>query len=331
VGASATNLPSSAHFPGSTGQIRPNERVDNFLEGEVVDDGGNAIWDATVALRCGTENETQAKTTTKGTFFVQIRAKELEPVCDIAIDATMYAPARLMLKLGESLSIVQVGRIVLHRVETSPVETSASVSALSLAAPQSAKKAFEKGLNEVKKRKWDAACAHLRKAVQAYPQYAIAWLELGRAQVQQGNVAEAQHSFEEATTQDPHLIAAYIELTRLAAKQKLWDLLANITDRALQVATPDSALWFYFFNSFAKLSLGELKQAETSVTRGLRADTKHEVPPLEYLYALILAERQNYPDATEHLRRYLDLAPHATDAQFARDKLSEFEARLTSK
>ena len=54
-----------------------------------------------------------------------------------------------------------------------------TVSATTLAAPKNAKKAFQKGLELVKKKKLDEAQASFQQAVQTYPKYAGAWFEFG--------------------------------------------------------------------------------------------------------------------------------------------------------
>ena len=51
------------------------------------------------------------------------------------------------------------------------------------------------------------------------------------------------------------------------------------------------------------------------VTRGIRLDSAHRLPQMEYLYGLILARNQKYESAADHLSAYLKLSPQAADAQ----------------
>jgi hypothetical protein len=320
----------NVRFPGNEAQR--DEKRTIFLEGKVVSETGNALWDTSVVLQCGVQSGgMESRTATNGFFYLQVSAQEGTPgFCDLYIDAAMYTQKRLIVRLDPSVDTMPLGTIVLSPVSTSGEEGSSTVSVLSLAAPPGAKKAYEKGRKEAKKGKWAAACDYFRKAIQLYPRFALAWLDLGRAQAQQNNIAEAQHSFEEATNADSHLTGAYVELTRMAAKRSQWDLLVNVTDRALQISPPESTPWFCFFNSLAKLTLGNVPGAQTSATRGLRLDVKRNVPSLEYIYGLILAKQENYSEAIEHIKAYLEMAPHASDTQIARDKLSEFERKLLS-
>ncbi len=151
-------------------------------------------------------------------------------------------------------------------------------------------------------------------------------MELGRAQVKQNSFAEAQQSFRQAVTQDAKLTDGYAELARLALQQQQWRELADITDRLLQVS-PDSSPEYWFLNSAANFNLGNMKQAETSIGHGLGLDPKHQLSQMEYLYALILARKQDYKSAAEHVSTYLRLSPHAKDAETAQKALDDFEKR----
>ena len=73
-----------------------------------------------------------------------------------------------------------------------------TISALSLAAPKDAKKAYEKGMEALKKKKPQDAVKNFEKAVEVYPKYASAWYELGRFHAAQGDAAMAQGDFEQA-------------------------------------------------------------------------------------------------------------------------------------
>src|SRR5438270_13902538 len=66
-----------------------------------------------------------------------------------------------------------------------PSEGTFTVSVTSLAAPDKAKKALEKGVQEERKGKWESARDYFTSAIKMYPRYALAWLALGRFQVRQ--------------------------------------------------------------------------------------------------------------------------------------------------
>ena len=84
---------------------------------------------------------------------------------------------------------------------------------------------------------------------------------------------------------------------------------------------------YWFLSSAANFNLGNVKQAETSVTKGMRLDSARQLPQLEYLYGLILARKQDYQSAAEHVSLYLKLSPQAPDAKDAQRTLEELKKR----
>ena len=110
-----------------------------------------------------------------------------------------------------------VGTITLHRMEQVEGFT---ISATSAAAPSKAKKDYEKGLDQAKKGKFEEAQHKFESAVAAYPNYAVAWVELGRVQNEQHAADAARASFEHAIAADSKFVTPYQELARLALAEK---------------------------------------------------------------------------------------------------------------
>ncbi|HKW18979.1 MAG TPA: tetratricopeptide repeat protein [Terriglobales bacterium] len=209
---------------------------------------------------------------------------------------------------------------------SSPDDPRFTVSVTSLAAPEKAQRAFEKGEEEARKGKWQSAAENFKKAVAMYPRYAIAWLELGRVKARESSWSDARHCFEQAVTQEPKLVDGYLELAHVAAQEQNWQDLANESEHLLQIS-PDSSAEYWFLNSAAYYNLGNLDRAEASVTRGLRLDSRHDFVQMQYLYGLILGSKKQYKAAAEHVSEYLRLAPDADDSQAARNLLAGYEYR----
>jgi tetratricopeptide (TPR) repeat protein len=91
----------------------------------------------------------------------------------------------------DNMGLTDVGTIVLHRLSQVQGFT---ISATSAGAPAKAKKEYEKGLELEKKENWDPALASFQKAVEVYPEYAIAWFEMGRVQVHKGDPGAGNRS-----------------------------------------------------------------------------------------------------------------------------------------
>jgi Tfp pilus assembly protein PilF len=331
-----TELPAGTH-PPLAGQ---NTAV---LTGRVASEAGSAPdGSAEVILECGGEMRAHGYSAQKGNFSLTIylnaspgagRAAQHEAMigtggwgaCELYGILAGYRSEHLRLSETPKTGMQDAGTIMLHPVFP---DHSFAVSVTSLAAPEKAKQALEKGEQQARKGKWSAACEHFRRALAVYPRYALAWLELGRAQVKQNSFTDARQSFQQAVAQDSRLVAGYDELARLALQQQQWKELADVTDRIVQFA-PDATPLYWFFNSAANYNLGNIDKAQASLERGLRMDPNHRMPQMEYLYGLILAGKQDYKSASEHVATYLRWAPHANDAEAAKNTLTEFQQKAT--
>jgi tetratricopeptide (TPR) repeat protein len=314
--------------------------------GKVTAEDGSAITDTTtVMLQCGGAERARAVADRTGDFAISVNLVQADPglqaqqlptgtismqnwnECELYGDAPGYDSQAVRISGEPTVGMVQAGTIIMHPRNKRP--GGFAVSAISLAAPEKAKKAFEKGQEQERKGKWAAACDYFKKAVEAYPRYALAWLELGRTQLKQNDFGNAQQSFHQATDQDPHFVEAYVQIASVAVENKQWKELADATDHIVQLS-PDSGPNFFFLNSAANFNLGNVSQAESSATRALRLDSAHKLPQLEYLYGMILARRGDYNSAIVHMQTYLRLSPHTSDSQDAEGKLAELQKLVAS-
>lgn len=239
------------------------------------------------------------------------------------------APQRLSDALRPPRATVDVDSFALPSLPSDPSRSGDprfTVSVSSLATPEKARKAFNKGEQEAHKGKLEAAYDHFKEAVATYPRYALAWLELGRLQAKQSSFAEAQESFRQAVTSDSSLTTGYVDFALVAARQQNWQAVAEMTDTLVQ-RFPDSSPVYWYLNSAAYYNLGKMKEAESSITRALRLDRQRQFPQVEYLYGLILGNKKDYKSATEHISAYLRLAPNSKDSLPARQALAAYQQR----
>lgn len=159
-----------------------------------------------------------------------------------------------------------IGFVTLHRVV--PV-TGLTISPTSAAAPEPAKEALEKAYEQEKNNKWNAAKTSLQKAVQIYPNYAVAWFELGRVQFLQKDREGAVHSFLQSVAIDPKFPSPYLGLMQIAAQGQQWKALADVTAQVISLdSTASPEVWF--FNGVRNYNLNQLARAEKSAREGLR-------------------------------------------------------------
>ncbi len=199
------------------------------------------------------------------------------------------------------------------------------VSLLALKAPKDAKKNFDKGTEQVRSNKLPDAAASFQKSVTTYPQYADAWLGLGRVQLQLGTKDAARESFQKAMDLDDKLVGPWQELGYLAFDQSKWEDAARYLDKAVRLDPMNSPMAWYF-SALANYNLGRFEQAERSVRAELNLDKN---PGAEYVLGLVLIARKHYNGGAAALRTYLASSPKSEEADSARKQLSRIESQLS--
>jgi tetratricopeptide (TPR) repeat protein len=214
-----------------------------------------------------------------------------------------------------------LGTIVLRRMAKVDGFTFSATSAY---APKDARKAFDKGHDAAKKKKWTDAEKHLLKAVTDYDKYAVAWYELGTVYQQQGKVEEARNAYNAAVKADGKLITPYMELARLAAAEKQWEAAAEHATKVIRL-NPYFSPDVYFMSGVAHLNLQKLDEAEEHAREALKMDEKHRNPRIQHLLGVILAQKRDFTGAAEQMRAYLKQAPNAQNAAAVQQQLAEIE------
>ena len=203
-----------------------------------------------------------------------------------------------------------------------------TASATSGQAPKDARKAFERGLNAVKKSKPDQAELEFRKAVQVYPRYAEAWYELGKGLERREHYPEAREAYASALAADSKYVFPYQQLYQMALREQNWTDLVDKTDRLVHL-NPYEFPAAYYFNALAHLQLKEYDAAEKSAQQAVEADRKLTNPKTHYLLGAILIQRQKWTEAALSFRAYLKAAPNATDKAQVEKTLVQLDQQIS--
>jgi tetratricopeptide (TPR) repeat protein len=247
--------------------------------------------------------------------------------CDLRARLAGYRSQSVTLANRRPMDPPDVGVILLHRLGASEGTT---VSAVALAAPKDARKAYEKGLEALKKHKPDDAVRDFQKTVEIYPKHAAAWIELGHYRLAQNDTVEARAYFQKAVEADPKFAGSYMELAVLDYKAESWPALLEVTDKIIQLDSFDYPQ-AHFLNALANYRLSNFDAAEKSAREALRLDTRKEYVATMHLLGVILAQKQDYPGAAEQLKAYLKEAPQASDAATVKGQLAQLERVLAAK
>jgi tetratricopeptide (TPR) repeat protein len=252
-------------------------------------------------------------------------SRGLDPVanCELLAEQAGYSSSRASLYNRAGQEIFNVGTIVLHRIAAGEGHT---VSVLALHAPKDAKKNFDRGTSLAAANKPVDALAGFQAAVAIYPEYADAWLSMGKVQWQIGMKDEARASFAKAMELDSKLVGSWQELGYMACDSSQWEDAVRYLDQAVRLDPLDSPNpWYY--DALANYNLGHFEQAE----RDVRAERKldHGQNPLgDFLLGLVLIARHDLQGGADALRNYIASAPQSADVNLARRELSRLESAL---
>src|SRR5437879_4581390 len=244
--------------------------------------------------------------------------------CEIRASLPGFLSDSIILGFRGPLDDPEIGMIHLHRLSNVEGYTFSITTGL---APKDARKAYEKGLDDIKKRKWADAEKELSKSVELYPKFAVAWYELGRALQQQKKFDEANHAQLEAIKIDAKFISPYGELATMAANQQRWDDLDQYTSQMLKL-NPYVVPEIYFYSAVANFNLHKMDLAERRAREAAKSDAQHRVPRINHLLGLILEQKQEYKEAAENMRIYLKYSPNAQDADSVKQHVDEMEKAM---
>ena len=212
-----------------------------------------------------------------------------------------------------------IGSIVLHRIANVQGLT---ISATTAAAPEEAKKLLEKGYEQEKKDRLNTALDAFQKAVDIYPQYAVAWFELGRIDMAKGNLSAARQAFGKSVQADAQYVSPYLGLSQIALQEQKWQELADLSAKVVQL-NPINFPNAWLFNGYANYYLGRLAVAEKSALEGLKIDPEHHVPKLEYLLGMVLMERKDFAGASQHMQTFLHAVSDPREIAEAKKQLAQ--------
>ena len=205
---------------------------------------------------------------------------------------------------------------------------STTVSVNGMKTAEQAREDFVRGCEAVRKNDLAEAEKHLERAVKIDPQFAAAWVLLGQSQREQKKGDKAVDSCRRARSADPNYLPAYLCLADVAAHQEAWKQVAELTDQAAALR-PVRAPGVFYYNSLAHFYLHQLPTAEASGLRAIDESSGEQKAQMHLLLAKIYEQEGNRAAEAGHLKKFVDLTPHAPEADTARHILKQIEKGTT--
>ena len=315
-------------------------RAGDYLIGNVTLAEGALPWDPIpVTVLCDGKARYTTNTDPKGFFMIArprtmgsqtVNAADSKPFATQFIGCTADAAlpgfdsSPLPIGNRNALDSANLGTIKLHREAGSG---DAALSSTTASAPKDAAKSFEKARSEWLDNKPDRAQKDLQKAVEAYPQFAEAWYQLGKIQ-ENSKSPEAWNSFSKAAAADPKFALPYEHMASLAALSGKWPELVDATNHELAL-NPRGTLNVWYYHALGNFQLQKMDIAEASAVKALSMDPLHEQPNTEQLLAVVLAQKQDLAGALQHLRNCLTYFAPGPSLELVKQQIAQIEPAVT--
>jgi Tetratricopeptide repeat len=277
--------------------------------------------------RDASQDDSDRMVTTRVARSVQDASQIRFDGCELRASLPGFISSMVSMRVENDATVLHVPPIVLSRM--GGVEGT-TISMTSMAAPTEARNAYEKGRKAGGEKKFDLALKELNKAVEIYPQYAVAWSLMGEIHRLQNQFEPARKEYLQALAADPKFLSPYFGLAVMAMVENRWADAAQYTDQLIALNAFAYPL-AYYFNAAANYNLGKLDLAEQSARKFQQMDSAHSRPDIALLLGNILAAKHQYAEAAQLYRAFLAAKPDAPNAAEVRTEAERLERLSAAK
>jgi tetratricopeptide (TPR) repeat protein len=201
----------------------------------------------------------------------------------------------------------------------------AMVSALDLNVPSEAKKEFQKGADAMAANDNDTAMKHLLRAIDLYPQYAMAWNHLGVVYMQTNQPDKGKAAFIKAVELNPHYPSALINLAKVRWSERKTPEVEDLMRNA--VAADPQNLEALAILCNALVVNGKTDEAVTDANKLHSMPQHQQFALVHFLVARALLHQQRTGEAAAQLQFFLQEAPSSPAAPQARQALAQLNTQ----
>lgn len=214
--------------------------------------------------------------------------------------------------------------IVLHRKGAPKVEkaTDNVISASRLRAPEAAKKAIERGAQALNHQDYLEAKRNFQQAIELYPEYDLAYNNLGVALMELGQKDAGERAFAKAVELNASFPRALVNLAKVQLQRKDYKHAEDYLQKALATDPLNAQVYFllaqvHFFNAQYDAAIADVKK--------MHALTHAEYAMAHYLAAKAYQEQGKAAEARAELETFLSEDPKDPNAGAARKLMQELQ------
>ena len=212
--------------------------------------------------------------------------------------------------------------VTVRRTKKDVTGVGGAVSAATLSIPDNARKEFDKGQAALNQKDFAAARQHFLKAVDLFPQYCGALVDLGILAMQDRQAEEGKKFFQKAVEADPENPIALVYFASAQMLDRNYKNAESLLLKATAIVPTDPQPLTMLASS--QLAQGELEQAVVNAKKV--HSLKHEQFAFaHYVAAQALIKESQPQQAAEELKLFLQEAPNAPQAGAAKATLNAIQ------
>jgi tetratricopeptide (TPR) repeat protein len=202
--------------------------------------------------------------------------------------------------------------------------TGGSVSVADLAVPDNAKKEFDVAQKALDAKHFDSGIAHLKKAIELYPNFPQAYATMGAAYLDEKKYKDAQTALEKAVELDPKAAGAFIELGATLNQLKDYPGAVTALNKGLEL-NPEVPAGDYELAK-AYMAQQQWQSAEPHLRKVIAAEPN--MAGAHVMLGNVLLKKGDGPGALNEFQTYLKLDPNGPMANGVREVIPKIEAAL---
>ena len=256
-----------------------------------------------------------------GNYFITVEAgEEFEPATEsILIDEDLMRAVRTT-SFGKSTQIS-----IYLKLKRGSIVPAATTDARMAAIPPKAVARYESGLALFSAGKLEEAISEFRKAVESFPAFHQAYLELGKIYLKLSRFDDSVTALQSALTYEPNNYEIRLHLGMALLNQKKFspaeEQLVAAADLDKHAVTPE------YYRGVIKYETNDFDGALAAFEKAAQLNGDKPFPNLHKYLAGVYIKKNKWALAAAELETYLSQAPDAKD----REKIRETIAELRSK
>jgi tetratricopeptide (TPR) repeat protein len=179
--------------------------------------------------------------------------------------------------------------------------------------PSKSKAAWKTAVKGIETQNLSQAEEGLKAVVEGSSKFGRGWHSLGVIYENLGELPKAQDAYQKAIEADPKSFPSYVTLAKLLLKAKDWQGAAKTADALIKMDSKQPFREVYLHQAVARFRLKDLDGAEASAKEALNPNQKQKIMRAEFVLGRIASARGDTDGARQHISKYIELEPGATD------------------